>query len=89
MEEEDSLGFEIADRAENRRLEERVPSVNNVLRHLQRKSSGYGFGSYSSVTGYAEILSWLVRFSGGRTPTSWCPSPERRSRSSYTLTWIP
>ena len=44
------------------------PSVNNVLRHLQRKSSGYGFGSYSSVTGYAEILSWLVRFSGGKNP---------------------
>ncbi len=43
-------------------------SVNNVLRHLQRKSSGYGFGSYSSVTGYAEILSWLVRFSGGKNP---------------------
>ncbi len=41
------------------------PSVNNVLRHLQRKSSGYGFGSYSSVTGYAEIFSWFVRFSGG------------------------
>jgi hypothetical protein len=43
-------------------------SVNNVLRHLQRKSSGYGFGSYSSVTGYAEILSWLVRFSRGKNP---------------------
>jgi len=33
-------------------------SVNNALRHLQRKSSGYGFVSHSSVTGYAKILFW-------------------------------
>src|SRR5207245_8961486 len=37
-------------------------SVDNVLRHLQRKAMGYGVPGYSSVTLYVEILAQFCRF---------------------------
>jgi hypothetical protein len=39
-------------------------SVENVLRHLQRKAMGYGAPSYSSVELYVAILGQFSRFSG-------------------------
>ncbi len=38
-------------------------SVENVLRHLQRKAMGYGAPSYSSVELYVAILAQFCRFS--------------------------
>ncbi|MGA2664457.1 MAG: site-specific integrase [Nitrososphaerales archaeon] len=39
-------------------------SVDNVLRHLQRKSSGYGAPSYASVEWYAPVLNAFCRYAG-------------------------
>ncbi len=39
-------------------------SVQNVLKHLQRKAMGYGAPSYSSVGLYVAILAQFCRFSG-------------------------
>src|ERR1700688_4856653 len=39
-------------------------SVENVLRHLQRKAMGYGAPSYSSVELYVAILGQFSRFAG-------------------------
>jgi hypothetical protein len=39
-------------------------SVENVLRHLNRKASGYGVPSYASVEYYAAVLSQLCKFAG-------------------------
>jgi hypothetical protein len=38
-------------------------SVENVLRHLQRRAMGYGAPSYSSVELYVAILAQFCRFS--------------------------
>ncbi|MDV3292662.1 MAG: tyrosine-type recombinase/integrase [Nitrososphaerales archaeon] len=39
-------------------------SVQNVLRHLQRKAMGYGVPSYSSVGLYVAIMGQFCRFAG-------------------------
>ncbi len=39
-------------------------SVDNVLRHLQRKSSGYGAPSYASVEWYGAILNAFCKYAG-------------------------
>jgi site-specific recombinase XerC len=39
-------------------------SVDNVLRHLQRKSGGYGTPSYASVEWYAPILNAFCAYAG-------------------------
>ena len=39
-------------------------SVDNVLRHLQRKSSGYGTPSYASVEWYAPVLNAFCKYAG-------------------------
>jgi integrase len=38
--------------------------VENVLRRLQRKSSGYGVSSYSTVKVYGEVFAQFCRFVG-------------------------
>jgi site-specific recombinase XerC len=39
-------------------------SVDNVLRHLSRKASGYGTPSYASVEYYADVMNQLCKFAG-------------------------
>lgn len=39
-------------------------SVDNVLRHLQRKASGYGAPTYASAEFYGDVLSHFCEFAG-------------------------
>jgi len=61
-------------------------SVDNVLRHLQRKSGGYGTPSYAAVEWYAPILKAFCAYAG-KDPDQLLSLPKKEIGSSSTPTW--